>query len=149
MDDATALGTGTLSGAAQATFATSALGVATRTITTAYGGDANYASSTGTGGTPTGTGDAGEERLHVAPDATKGRLVRNVAPFDAVDVGEHEVLAGTVYRVRGDGVLGQSGAARRDGPRTVGRMRLQRIRLSRRDGRIRRASRATMPIRKS
>jgi hypothetical protein len=58
-DGTTALGVGTLNGSGVATLTTSSLGVASHTITAAYGGDANYSASTSgpvievvTGGTP-------------------------------------------------------------------------------------------------
>src|ERR1043166_4354169 len=45
-DGATALGTGTLDGAGQATFAVSSLSVGSHSITAVYGGDSNYSGST-------------------------------------------------------------------------------------------------------
>ncbi len=44
-DGATVLGTGTLDGAGQATFATSTLAVASHSITATYGGDATFGGS--------------------------------------------------------------------------------------------------------
>ena len=45
-DGATTLGTGTLNGTGQATFATTTLAVGSHTITAVYGGDPNFSGST-------------------------------------------------------------------------------------------------------
>ena len=48
MDGTSTIGTGTINGAGQAAFSTSALTVGSHTITAVYGGDTNYAGSTST-----------------------------------------------------------------------------------------------------
>src|SRR6185503_17847710 len=48
LDGATTLGTGTLNGSGVATFSTAALTVATHNLTANYGGNATYATSSGT-----------------------------------------------------------------------------------------------------